>query len=873
MLSMEMQRSHLNHGINSLPSALTHHGSTVGTHHHHHNHTHHLHRQHHNINNHPNSNNNNNISNNNNNNSNNAIQHTQPHHHHIQQHLDSNLMQTSSSDNSHTQLTQLQSEQNLSYNVKSKVHKLDDYCLPSNGNTIPTNTSTGSTAAQVPTNFISQTAAAVEWITVMNENHNNAEDSRSSQGSISGDGHGGVNQLGGVFVNGRPLPDVVRQRIVELAHNGVRPCDISRQLRVSHGCVSKILSRYYETGSFKAGVIGGSKPKVATPPVVDAIANYKRENPTMFAWEIRDRLLSEGICSQDNVPSVSSINRIVRNKAAEKAKHVHHQQQQSSGNTSGGGSGGTNSGGGNSNITDHMKNNTNELAVNNNSSNNNNSNNNNGSNNTNISNNVVNSNNNSNNNNISSNNVTSVITHAPASETGSTGTPAIAAAVAAVMQQQQSIISTANNNNNASTTSTTSNNQNTTNGIGEHRTAGYSINGILGIHHPHHPHHTHHHHHHQHQQQHHHQQNQQPQHSSPINTEHHGNNIKRKRLDDPVLLISDENRDINMHADEDVKRQRPSYSGDQIYSNIWSGKWCIKDEHKLLSELGTLTTNGGSVAAYYDSHNGFPAAVATGTNDSMLYDSITTISHSQGSLYTPSIGASIGGSSTLTPLVPVSMQDMKVDSSLHDQNMSPYYTAIALENSNYTALGHIDNTNTIESQTTQSSRVVGEVVDVDSAATAEISLTILDSNEGKYTTVVPTVLRRNQQHSRGTNPSHATTVSSISSSTATTTATLTVSDTTQNLTCGSVVPTSDYTYSPTYSQYGSAYGSYSYGSGGGILNSYYYEGVQNQSVNTTTLNQDMRSPLAATRANSLASAASPTGSACTKSETSDIFLV
>ncbi|KAG3268015.1 paired box 8 [Ictidomys tridecemlineatus] len=127
--------------------------------------------------------------------------------------------------------------------------------------------------------------------------------------------HGGLNQLGGAFVNGRPLPEVVRQRIVDLAHQGVRPCDISRQLRVSHGCVSKILgSRYYETGSIRPGVIGGSKPKVATPKVVEKIGDYKRQNPTMFAWEIRDRLLAEGVCDNDTVPSVSSINRIIRTK-------------------------------------------------------------------------------------------------------------------------------------------------------------------------------------------------------------------------------------------------------------------------------------------------------------------------------------------------------------------------------------------------------------------------------------------------------------------------------------------------------------------------------------------------------------------------------
>lgn len=76
--------------------------------------------------------------------------------------------------------------------------------------------------------------------------------------------------------------------------------------------VCALTGRYYETGSIRPGVIGGSKPKVATPKVVDKIADYKRQNPTMFAWEIRDRLLAERVCDNDSVPSVSSINRCVR---------------------------------------------------------------------------------------------------------------------------------------------------------------------------------------------------------------------------------------------------------------------------------------------------------------------------------------------------------------------------------------------------------------------------------------------------------------------------------------------------------------------------------------------------------------------------------
>ncbi|CAF3378577.1 unnamed protein product [Rotaria sp. Silwood1] len=130
----------------------------------------------------------------------------------------------------------------------------------------------------------------------------------------SSQSYGEVNQLGGVFVNGRPLPTPIRLRIVEMANLGVRPCDISRRLKVSHGCVSKILARYHETGSVLPGAIGGSKPRVTTPRVVGRIRDYKVKDPGMFAWEIREKLLLDNVCDKFNVPSVSSISRILRNK-------------------------------------------------------------------------------------------------------------------------------------------------------------------------------------------------------------------------------------------------------------------------------------------------------------------------------------------------------------------------------------------------------------------------------------------------------------------------------------------------------------------------------------------------------------------------------
>lgn len=147
-------------------------------------------------------------------------------------------------------------------------------------------------------------------------------------------GQGRINQLGGVFINGRPLPDEIRIQIVQMHLQGVKPCNISRELKVSHGAVSKILMRYNETGSISPGQIGGNpRSRISIQAVRSHIlricnehgksgGNKKKKlgNATtgngnhINGAQIQQILVDRGICSSQNVPTVSQINRLLKKR-------------------------------------------------------------------------------------------------------------------------------------------------------------------------------------------------------------------------------------------------------------------------------------------------------------------------------------------------------------------------------------------------------------------------------------------------------------------------------------------------------------------------------------------------------------------------------
>lgn len=82
------------------------------------------------------------------------------------------------------------------------------------------------------------------------------------------------------------------------------------------------MNHHYLKIFFFRYLVGGSKPRVSTPLVTKKIFEYKMNNNSLYAWEIREKLYREQICTRDNLPSISSINRILRNH------HYHHQHQQ-----------------------------------------------------------------------------------------------------------------------------------------------------------------------------------------------------------------------------------------------------------------------------------------------------------------------------------------------------------------------------------------------------------------------------------------------------------------------------------------------------------------------------------------------------------------
>ena len=122
--------------------------------------------------------------------------------------------------------------------------------------------------------------------------------------------------------SGRSYPDVIREQVLDLAHARTSQHQIATEPRVSRGYVQKVLEQYnYKNISIRSPRTSFFVPKV-TNEVLEFMSVEKIIKPTIYASELRDRLLLDGVVDADDLPSASQINKRMRRDLVMSKKKV-----------------------------------------------------------------------------------------------------------------------------------------------------------------------------------------------------------------------------------------------------------------------------------------------------------------------------------------------------------------------------------------------------------------------------------------------------------------------------------------------------------------------------------------------------------------------
>ena len=130
------------------------------------------------------------------------------------------------------------------------------------------------------------------------------------------------NKVNGVYFKGRAADIQTRARAVDMYRDGRTFTDISNTTGLTSRGARKICEHYVNTGLLTPLPKGGSERSVLTNNVVQHIEYFKTCKPSIYNREIREHLINDGVCTVENLPSLSSISSSIRNDLAYSYKSI-----------------------------------------------------------------------------------------------------------------------------------------------------------------------------------------------------------------------------------------------------------------------------------------------------------------------------------------------------------------------------------------------------------------------------------------------------------------------------------------------------------------------------------------------------------------------
>ena len=99
-----------------------------------------------------------------------------------------------------------------------------------------------------------------------------------------------LNQQHGIYDNGKALPQVYRERVLDLYHQGSTQRQISQDMRVSIGYVNKVVQFYEQSNSSLPAPRKTPVRNIFTADVVEYVESEKLSKPSVHTTEIPVRV-------------------------------------------------------------------------------------------------------------------------------------------------------------------------------------------------------------------------------------------------------------------------------------------------------------------------------------------------------------------------------------------------------------------------------------------------------------------------------------------------------------------------------------------------------------------------------------------------------
>ena len=132
-----------------------------------------------------------------------------------------------------------------------------------------------------------------------------------------------INHAGGLYDNGRSLPQFIRERVLDLHHEGISQRGIAQELSTSRHFVQNVIRDYDATNASCQPLKSHKGHSVLTPNAIECIESEKLCKPSVYCTELQNRLVLDGVVHPADLPHASTISYFLRKKLLMTKKKIH----------------------------------------------------------------------------------------------------------------------------------------------------------------------------------------------------------------------------------------------------------------------------------------------------------------------------------------------------------------------------------------------------------------------------------------------------------------------------------------------------------------------------------------------------------------------